>query len=242
MDVREPACREFYGVREVAPMRIPIIRVWMALVLVTALSGMSGATEKPTPTPAPTGEADLSDVAGKIKLNTEAVGKDGSIVISNENLSDLAGKGRVTEVTKKGAQSGGRRLADVTGDGAGVEGQIDGDSENLERKQHWQAIYGQQNELLKNINQQIEILDYEIPGLWRDFYSWDDPMYRDGVIKPKLDKALAQRQKLEVDLQEGKAKLSEIEAQARRDGAEPGWFRGFEKLPTPKPTVGIMPP
>ena len=62
------------------------------------------------------------------------------------------------------------------------------------------------------------------------------------VIKPKLDEALAQRQKLEVDLQKGKARLNEIQVEARRDGGEPGWFRGFDQLPTPKPTAGVMPP
>jgi hypothetical protein len=214
----------------------------IAFILASVCIGADAAETTPTPTPVPSSGSELSDVAGKIKLDTEAAGKDGSIVISNENLSDLAGKGRVTEVTKKGAQSQSRSLADVSGDGPGVEGQADGYADDLAKKQHWQAIYGQQLDLLKSIQNQIEILDYEIPGLWRDFYSWDDPMYRDGVIKPKLDKALAQRQKLEVDLQEGKNKLDEIQRQARKDGGEPGWFRGFEKLPTPKPTVGVMPP
>jgi hypothetical protein len=67
-------------------------------------------------------------------------------------------------------------------------------------------------------------------------------MYRDGVIKPKLDQALAQRQKLEVELQDEEAKLAQVKEAARRDGAQPGWFRGFDPLPTPKPTVGVMPP
>jgi hypothetical protein len=214
----------------------------LAIVLVLIAVAYSVDSEEATPTPVAKSEQELSDVAGQIKLDTEAAGKDGSIVISNENLSDLAGKGTVTEVTKKGSQHERRSLSDVRGDGAGIEGQVEGFSENLDRKQHWQALYGQQLEMLKDINKQIEVLDYEIPGLWRDFYSWDDPAYRDGVIKPKLDEALAQRQKLEVDLQKGKSKLREIEVQARRDGGEPGWFRGFEKLPTPKPTVGVMPP
>jgi hypothetical protein len=214
----------------------------VVLMLVAAAVVVHADEATPTPTPAAKSEQELSDVAGQIKLNKDAVGKEGPIVISNENLSDLAGKGTVTEVTKTGAQNQNRSLADVRGDGAGIEGQLDGFSEGLDKKQRWQALYGQQIEMLKDINKQIEVLDYEIPGLWRDFYSWDDPAYRDGVIKPKLDKALAQRQKLEVDLQKGKAKLDEIEIQARRDGGEPGWFRGFEKLPTPKPTVGVMPP
>ncbi len=106
---------------------------------------------------------------------------------------------------------------------------------------YWQTEYKQQIDMITGIYTQIEVLDEQIPGLWRDFYSWDDPAYRDGVIKPKLDEALARRQKLEVDLQNGQTKLEEIKQQARRDGSEPGWFRGLGSVPTPKPTQGIMP-
>ena len=140
-----------------------------------------------------------------------------------------------------GAQQGRRSLADVQGDGAGLEGEVAGHAETVEKKQYWQTMYSQQLERLKDTAAQIEVLDYEIPGLWRDFYAWDDPAYRDGVIKPKLDKALAQRQKLEVDMQNGRSRLDEIKDQARKDGAEPGWFRGLGELPTPKPTTGVMP-
>lgn len=213
----------------------------VACVAVMAVADEPEPTPKPTTTPTAKSGNDLSSVAGQIKLNKEAAGATGSIVISNENLPELAGKGHVTEVTKPGSQSGGRPLADVQGEGAGIEGEAAGYAETAERKEYWQAAYTQQIEAIKTISLQIEILDQEIPGLWRDFYSWDDPAYRDGVIKPRLDELLARRQKLEVDLQSGQTKLQEIKQQARRDGGEPGWFRGLGSVPTPKPTQGIMP-
>jgi hypothetical protein len=220
------------------------------LSLIVVIGGAAVAADEPTatPTPAPTsekgekGEKSLSDVAGDIKLNKNAA-KGGGIVISNENLSDYAGEGRLTEVTKAGVGGDNRRgLADVSGTGGQIEGEQPGYAETMEKKQHWQMLYGRQLEVVRELREQIEVLDYEIPGLWRDFYSWDDPMYRDGVIKPKLDQALAQRQKLEVELQDEEAKLAQVKEAARRDGAQPGWFRGFDPLPTPKPTVGVMPP
>lgn len=215
----------------------------LTLVVLLGATVVVGAAENPTPTPVPTpqGERTLSDVAGKIELDKNAAGDKGPIVISDENLSKYAGKGHVTEVTKNGPQRGKRGLADVTGTGAQVEGQAPGYAENLEKKQYWQSLYGQQIDLINQLREQIDVLDYEIPGLWRDFYSWDDPAYRDGVIKPKLDKALAQRQKLEVDMQNAMSKLDKIEADARRDGGQPGWFRGIGKVATPKPTEGVMP-
>jgi hypothetical protein len=214
-----------------------------AAVLVVGGTGWVLANEEPTPTPVPQGDQSLSDVAGGIKLNRSATGGSTGIVISNENLADLAGQGHVTEVTKPGNQSS-RGLADVQigATGAGIEGQAPGYAEEMEKKQYWQAVYEQQLKLLQDISKQIEVLDYEIPGLWRDFYAWDDPAYRDGVIKPKLDEALAQRQKLEVDKKKGEASLVEIKKSAQRDGGQPGWFRGFDKPPTPRPTTGVMPP
>ena len=44
---------------------------------------------------------------------------------------------------------------------------------------------------------EIERLESEIPKLQTDFYRWDDPAYRDGVIKPKLDAALVRVRNVE---------------------------------------------
>ena len=216
----------------------------LVVILLMGTVATVGADSEPTKTPTPNtkSEKTLSDVAGEIELNKKAVGGKDSFVISNENLADLAGKGRITEVTKPGPSQTRRGLSDVQGTGAEIEGEAPGYAETLEKKQYWQAVYSQQLQLVEDIRKQIDIRDYDIPGLWRDFYSWDDPAYRDGVIKPKLDQALAQRQKLEVDKQEAENKLNKIKSDARKDGGESGWFRGFKKPPTPKPTVGIMPP
>jgi hypothetical protein len=212
----------------------------MSLILAVPI-GAIGAEPTPTPTPKKTARS-LSDVAGDIKLNKGATSKDGGIVISNQNISSYAGKGRITEVTKNAPQAQGRVLSEGSAAGGAADGQSAETAANQERKQYWQSTYQHQLDLVASIQKQIEFLDNEIPGLWRDFYSWDDPFYRDGVIKPQLDEAMANRQKLEVDLQEAHARLEEIQADARRDGAEPGWFRGFDMPPTPRPTAGVMPP
>jgi hypothetical protein len=211
------------------------------LTLLLAMSALivTAADPEPTRTPTPRpSSGDLSSVAGDITLNTEAVGESGGIVITNENLPAMAEKGAVTEVTKPGGGQRARGLTDVQ-PGA-LEG-MPAAADTSGKKNYWQTLYAQQIELLTNISLQIEVLDQEIPGLWRDFYSWDDPAYRDGVIKPKLDEALAQRKKLEADLQAGQTRLDEIKVQARRDGGEPGWFRGLGEVPEPKPTRGVMP-
>ena len=103
-----------------------------------------------------------------------------------------------------------------------------------ERMNHWRGSYVQQLERIAAIERQIAELDYQIPGLWKDFYSRDDPAYRDGVIKPKLDRALVRRDELAKQLEEERPKLQQIKEDARKDGGEPGWFRGIEE-PTPVP-------
>ena len=154
----------------------------------------------------------------------------------------LAGDGQVTleQTQVKGRARKVRRLAD----GSVLAGFAGGAADAfalLGRFEEKLAAYQHQLELITSIQKQIEFLDNEIPGLWRDFYSWDDPFYRDGVIKPQLDEAMENRQKLEVDLQEAQAGLDKIQADARQDGAEPGWFRGFDMPPTPRPTAGVVP-
>ncbi len=187
----------------------------VSLAVVLSLSGSVRANE-PTPTPA---------------------AKKTPIVISNENLSEYAAKGRLTTESSASAKTGQRPVHKNAGssgktvqDGVADAQQLAGE----DRKRYWQERYQQQLNLVGSIEEQIGILDYEIPGLWRDFYSRDDPAYRDGVIKVKLDEALARSGRLEEQLKEEQEGLDQIRSQARKDGAQPGWFRGMEK-PTPRP-------
>jgi hypothetical protein len=154
------------------------------------------------------------------------------IVIDNETLQRYSDQGRITEVSTPqskdpAARPGAApRFGDegvLASDAFGADGQATSD----EKREYWRDRYKRQLDMVADIEQQIEALDHEIPGLWRDFYAWDDPMYRDGVIKPKLDEALARRDRLEQKLAEERDRLPTIREGARRDGAKPGWFRGM---------------
>jgi hypothetical protein len=187
---------------------------------VAGAAAASGADATPTPTPAPTRTP---------------------IVITNDNLADYAARGRVTSADG-GSKSGtgkSRRPIHEPGTDASKRKSVDavesaGEMAADEKKRRWRSTYQKQIELVASIEEQIGKLDWEIPGLWRDFYAWDDPAYRDGVIKPKLDEALVRRQRLEDQLTVEQEHLDTIRRDARKDGAQPGWFRGIEK-PTPRP-------
>jgi hypothetical protein len=187
-------------------------------------------TTTPTPKPTPTGKQSLNEVAKDKKLNKEAAGEsDGPIVISNENLDDYASKGELTHI--KGSI---KNVAEGP-HAAGVV-MVDPDAQQAEqRKYYWQQLYAQQMAKIASIKRQIQQLDRDIPGLWNDFYSRDDPAYRDGVVKPRLDDSLRKREELESQLSREEPKLGQIKEDARRDGAEPGWFREMKFAPTPRP-------
>lgn len=171
------------------------------------------------------------------------------IVITNETLKSYADHGNITEVGtsegRGGSSTGNLKVEVPTGAVAPGEGTAEQEMRAVEQERYWRSVYQKQLDLVAAIEQQIEVLDREIPGLWRDFYSRDDPAYRDGVIKPKLDSALAARQKLDQDLQEARERLPKIVEEARRDGATPAWFRGLgksnkDKGPTPGPEGSVL--
>ncbi len=208
--------------------------LWLAVG--AFLAGTSAtAGERATPTPAPTATASARPTP---------------IVITNETLGQYSGRGHITEVATKTPTPG---AAPHTGkrdpslpfrweDDKGVapappldaSGRANDEAarDEAEERHYWRGLYEKQLELLGSIQEQIDGLDREIPALWRDFYARDDPMYRDGVIKPKLDEALGRRQRLEERLAQEEQRLPQILERARHAGSKPGWFRGLER-PTP---------
>jgi hypothetical protein len=197
-----------------------LIRIAAGLVAVAAAAASARAAD-PTPTPAPSRTP---------------------IVITDDNLADYAAQGHLTTADSTAANKANeRRPVHRSGSGASprIEDAVAGADALAtdEKRQYWRRRYQQQLELIASIEDQIGILDREIPGLWRDFYAWDDPAYRDGVIKVQLDAALARSERLKQQLGTEREQLTSIRTEARKAGAEPGWFRGIE-LPTPTPTPG----
>jgi hypothetical protein len=165
--------------------------------------------------------------------SSDGTAKPTPIVIDAKTLEKYSEQGNVTEVGKA-RQKGTASLIDAVqgaGDISGTGPTLSGEAalEEEERRQYWRSQYQRQLDLVESLENQVDVLDEEIPGLWRDFYAWDDPMYRDGVIKPKLDEALTRRQSIEEKLGEERGRLPQIKDKARRDGATPGWFRGMDK-------------
>jgi len=180
-------------------------------------------SERPTPTPtaAPTHNPNsLAEAAAKIKLRKTPNAEGAGVVINNENLKSYAEKGKLTTASGQPSQAKG---VNAGAPGPGSKGQRKMSDEA--KKAHWRGVYSRQKQLVESIEKRIKELNSEIPALQADFYKWDDPAYRDGVIKPKIDQKMKELNELQKRLPVEKAKLPKILEDARRDGALPGWFR-----------------
>lgn len=194
-------------------------------VLLTGLL-LLAATPTPSPSPEPTAPISLlinkgggagvprgqklSDVAKHIKLNLPA---DQPRRLDN---SDVARLSAGVELTTAKAQ----------------EGTPVPPPRNLEesRKRYWQKSYQDALKRSQDADARVAALQSEVARLQRDFYSRDDPAQRDGVVKPALDKALADLAAAQAEQETARKQPDLVLAAGQREGALPGWFR--EPLPT----------
>ncbi len=187
------------------------------------------ATPAPTPTPLPTATPTPVPTPHQSPLAAAAAASGaarpaGPIVIDNETLARYAAKGRLTETTTRAGAAGAAR-PDQTPSGAEGDGSGAPAGEEDPKRQAWRDRYAEQKKVIEAIRTELAQLDLEIADLWNKFYAWDDPAYRDGVIKVRLDECTGRRDELSRRLPVEEAKLPQILDEARRDGAQPGWFR-----------------
>jgi hypothetical protein len=71
----------------------------------------------------------------------------------------------------------------------------------------------------------VKTLEAEVRRLENDFYAWSDGNYRDRVIRPAWDQAREDLAKARQDLDGARARMADLEEDARRSSAPPGWLR-----------------
>jgi hypothetical protein len=80
----------------------------------------------------------------------------------------------------------------------------------------------------------VPALQAKVDELRNRFYSTDDPVVRDGEVKPEWDRAIADLQQAQYDASRGAAEVEAFMEEGRRAGALPGWLReGAELEPEP---------
>lgn len=194
------------------------------------------AQEPPKPTPTPTGTAAIDVLKGSHAGSEAKRGQPLSEVAKGIRLNFPEGETR--RLTNESVKSLGAGVGLTTAQpGPEPKGSTRRRPEPERAKEVWQQRYQEARSRALYWDSEVKRLQSEVARLETDFYSRDDPAYRDGVVKPAWDKA---RNDLEIAKQQralSQKEPEEIVAQGAREGALPGWFRGL-----PEPTVPTTPP
>ncbi|HKB72540.1 MAG TPA: hypothetical protein VKH46_17040 [Thermoanaerobaculia bacterium] len=90
---------------------------------------------------------------------------------------------------------------------------------------YWRAKAAAVRDAVQKAREAVAAAEAEEKREENDFYAWDDGQYRDNVIKPAWDRAKEQTVKTRADLEAAQKDLDQLEDEARRAGAFPGWIR-----------------
>ncbi len=167
------------------------------------------STAVPSPTPSVSSRQSLAEYAEKKTLQRSSAGDQKSIVITDENLSDWASGKELTSVTGESADS--------RDSGFGLE------TENP--RVVWRKRVQEGLDAIRVLDSETSGLESEIVALWELFYACDVPDEREERIRPRLKQRIGRQLELSIELKAAKIDLQEILADARRNGALPGWFR-----------------
>jgi len=205
-------------------------------LLFAAAQPTATPTPQPLTTPAPisilrdSGSAEaiprgqsLADVAKGIKLRMTP----GARVIDNAGVKALAEGVELT--TAKPVPGAGGRAAEARPPAKRASDES--------QQRYWQEKYQSARARVAFLESEVRRLDGLTKELERKFYAWDDPAYRDGVIKPAWDKAVVDLRATMAALDEARSGPDQVIEDAQRDGALPGWFRGL-----PEPTEADLKP
>jgi len=157
------------------------------------------AAENPTPTPTPQ-PGSLAAYASRLTLNRSRAG-DGAdrLMITNDNLEVFAAGGAVT------------LGAGPTGDAAPAK------QPDAAERAHWRKAYRKQSQVIAGVERRRTLIEVEIDHI------------EDGRFTAKnlarLDHAKAKARVLDEEIEQERGELARIVREARRHGAEPGWFR-----------------
>jgi hypothetical protein len=134
------------------------------------------------------------------------------VVVTNDNIKQFKGSGgSVTYAAPSDPNAPAYNPAESQG-AAGTQEQ-------------WQQRMSSARGAVSNAESRITALQSKVNKLESDFYAWDDPAYRDGVIKPAWDQALADLEGAKQGLEGAKQRLADLEEEARKAGVPPGWLR-----------------
>lgn len=117
-----------------------------------------------------------------------------------------------------------KSAADTT-DKAAPSKQVSADpAERKKDEAEWRERIKNEREALERAKSYADALQTKINSLNTDFVNRDDPVQR-AAIAAQRDKSLAEMDRLKKEIAEHTKKIADIQQDARRAGAPPGWVR-----------------
>ena len=160
------------------------------------------ASDHPEPTPTPQHRT-LAALAKDRPLNRSRASADGgSITITNDNLAQLSDGAVVTELTSTAAELG--RIEPPDGADAAT-------------RQRWRKAVLAQRGVISRLEVRRQGIETKIDRLERGKL--------DARALDRIAKAESELQDIEREIRRARSVLSRLVRDARKEGAQPGWFR-----------------
>ena len=173
-----------------------LIAVASLIFCFTTSFGSTADPVRPTPRP-----GSLAAYAEKVTLDRSTLGNfDGHVILTNDCVADLAASGSITLGTVKQAD---RKKAESV-------------ANNAERSR-WQAAHHKQRQVIAALERRRSQLELEIDQI--------EDLSLTARTMARLEQSEAKLQLLDREIATERAELARIVRDARRRGAEPGWFR-----------------
>ena len=156
------------------------------------------------------------------------------LILTDENLHEHARHGKLTTAP----------APEPTGGANNVEVAVaDGEPAAVDPETYWRGRARTAREEWRRAVDATQTLQAEAARLRREFYATDDPVYRDTVVRPAWDLALADLAAHQAAIGAAREPLAGILEAGRRSGALPGGLReGVELEPSePPPSRGSLP-
>ena len=190
---------------------------------------LGGGTFGATPAPTPAAGSDGGSLAGVVRKTQDETTSPGSkksrrIVITNESLrrresppsdgssitiTGSAGSKPVVTARPTPEPEAAPEYRDATG----------------RTEQEWRERAASTRERAEKAEADVTAAQNEVRRLENDFYAWSDGNYRERVIRPAWDQAREKLKALESAAAEARQAVDELEEEARKAGAPPGWLR-----------------
>ena len=163
-------------------------------------ASFGSTADPPRPTPRP---GSLGAYAKKISLNRSTLSDEsGRVILTNNNIAGLAAAGSITLGTV--AQPGREKAKSPGG------------ADNAERSR-WQAAHRKQHQVITALEKRRSQLETEINQI--------EDLGLTAKTMARLEQAESKLRHLDEEISREREELSRIVRDARRRGAEPGWFR-----------------